>query len=99
VLHSGGGFVRGQQAIGAAAVEAQKAALRNAHKPDYRREPLRKLFDKLDEKAREFEQAVLSGDLEAVKSELGDLVWVAVMIADHDCALGEWTTAREEQAS
>jgi len=83
--------VRGAHAIRAAAVEAQKAAVRNTGKPDWRREPLRKLFDKLDEEAQEFHEAVLSGDLERVCEELGDLVWVAVMIADHDQALGEWT--------
>lgn len=88
--------MRGEHAIKAAALEAQKAATRNKDKPDWRREPLRKLFDKLDEEVEEFHTAVLSGDLQRICEELGDLVWVAVMIADHDQALGEWVADGEK---
>jgi NTP pyrophosphatase (non-canonical NTP hydrolase) len=84
--------VRGEQAIRAAADEAQKAALRNAHKPDYRRARIGDLFDLLKGEFVEFEEAVLSGDLQWIREELGDVIWCAVMIADHDCALGGWAT-------
>jgi len=80
---------------------AEAAADRNSHKPGWRQCPLRVLFDKLEEETREFLEALANGPRWEVFLELGDLVWVAVMIADHDCTLGEWTREAEgeEQAS
>lgn len=75
--------MRGEVQIKAAAVEAQKAATRNADKGDWHREPLCKLFDKLDEECLEFRKAVVAGDAERICEELGDVLWSAAMIADH----------------
>lgn len=79
--------MRGERLIEAAMREAQKAATRNAGKGDWRRWPLKRLFEKLEEEALEFEEAVLGGDPERIREELGDALWCAVMIADHDMML------------
>ena len=76
-------MLRGAAEIEAASSEARRAATRNAHKGDYHREPLCKLFDKLDEERDEFYEALLSGTRARIREELGDLVWTATMIADH----------------
>lgn len=79
--------MRGEAAIQVAMREAQKAAIRNADKGDWRRWSIKRLFEKADEESLEFEQAVLSGDMERIREELGDLLWSYTMIADHDLAL------------
>lgn len=85
-----------EQAVRAAAVEAQKAAERSTHDPDYRREPLCKLFERLDREAHGFYEAVLSGDAERTRRAIGGLVWTATMIADHGLMLGEARSGEEE---
>ncbi len=75
--------MRGESAIKAAALEAQKAATRNAKKGDYHRIPLKVLFDLLEEETYEFYEAVLSGDKERICEELGDFLWTGTMIASH----------------
>ena len=89
--------MRGKKPLKAAWVQAQIAADRNAHKPGWRQEPLRNLFEKLDEEVDEYHEAVMSGDLQRVREELGDLIWTATMIADHDAALGDWEPEDEPQ--
>lgn len=79
--------MRGEHQIRAAAAEAQKAANRNDSKGDWRRVPLCNLFQKLYEEEDEFYEAVLSGDPEQVRAELGDVIWTATMIADHGLML------------
>jgi phosphoribosyl-ATP pyrophosphohydrolase len=76
--------VRGEREIKAAALEAQRAATRNGHKPDWRREPLCKLIEKLREEVDELEQAVVSGDNQRIREEAGDCIWTVTMIGDHD---------------
>jgi NTP pyrophosphatase (non-canonical NTP hydrolase) len=87
--------VRGQAQIQQAMSEAQKAATRNGHKGDWRRLPLKALFDKLYEELDEYYEAVLSGDPQRILEELGDVIWTAIMIADHDLMLGDLEVVHE----
>lgn len=78
---------RGERQIEAAMREAQKAATRNADKGCWRRWSIKRLFEKLDEEVLEYEFAVLDGNPERIREELGDCIWTLTMIADHDMAL------------
>lgn len=73
--------------IDTAMLAASEAASRNGHKGTWRRMPLGHLFAKLEEEAHEYALEAVSGDSERSRSELGDLVWVAIMIADHGLML------------
>lgn len=87
--------MRGRAQIQVAMPEAQKAAIRNGHKGDWRRAPLKALFDKLYEEFDEYYEAVLSGNTERVREEMGDVIWTAIMIADHDLMLGDLEVVHE----
>lgn len=87
--------MRGRAQIQAAMPEAQKAATRNGYKGDWRRTPLKTLFDKLYEELDEYYEAVLSGDPQRIREELGDVLWVAIMIADHDLMLVDLEVVNE----
>lgn len=87
--------MRGQAQIEVATLEAQKAAARNGHKGDWRRVPLKVLFDKLYEELDEYYTAVLLGDPQRIREELGDVIWTAAMIADHDLMLGDLEVVNE----
>jgi NTP pyrophosphatase (non-canonical NTP hydrolase) len=79
--------MRGEVQIEAAALEAKKAAERNAHKGDWRRSPLKNLVIKLEEEVDEYYNALVSGDVRQIREELGDVIWTATMIADHGLML------------
>lgn len=81
------GELRGERQLQAAFYQALKAAARNSDKGDWRRWSRWRLLIKLFEEVIEFCFAVLWGDPQRKREELGDVVWSAVMIADHDMAL------------
>lgn len=68
-------------------IDAFRAAQRNAHKQDWRREPLKSLFEKLTEEVRELCLEVVAESDIRLAQEFGDVVWVAIMIADHGLML------------
>lgn len=74
--------MRGTREIGVAMLEAQLAATRNKHKPHWRKVPLYRLMLKLLEETLELIGAVFSGDRRRSQEELGDLLWVLIMLAD-----------------
>lgn len=87
---------RGEAEIKAAMVQAQIAADRNAHKPDFRGVPLKVLFDKLHEEIDELYIAILSGNPQRILEEGGDVLWVVVMIMAHDAFL-VWGEGQDER--
>jgi NTP pyrophosphatase (non-canonical NTP hydrolase) len=82
--------MRGKRQIDAAIRHAYTAAQRNGHKQHWRMEQLRHLFEKLHAEADELERAIVDESEERVLEEMGDVIWTAVMIVDHDRCLGPW---------
>jgi NTP pyrophosphatase (non-canonical NTP hydrolase) len=81
---------RGERQIDAAIPHAYAAALRNGHKKHWRMEQLRDLFENLHKECDELERAIVDENEERVLEEMGDVIWNAVMIVDHDRLLGPW---------
>lgn len=82
--------MRSEEIVKAVAEEARAAAVRHASSADqgdWRRSSLKTLFEMLERRVGEYDQAVLRGDPELIKKRCGDVVWVATMIADHDGVL------------
>ena len=71
-----GGVPRSLPALMRATEISKRAARTGFEWPD-----LEGVFDKLREETSELEQAILSGDQERVKSEIGDLLFTVVNIA------------------
>lgn len=76
--------MRGKKPIEHGFVEALKAAQRNSHKRHWRTLTLKFLFEKLEEEVDELNQAVLDCNPQRILEELGDVLWTAIMIVDHD---------------
>lgn len=76
--------MRGEDPIVAAFFETQRAANRNGHKEHWRSPevPLYRLVLKLGEEVLELISALVRGDSEHVRAELGDVLWVLIMIVD-----------------
>ena len=89
--------MRGAAAIRIAMLEAQKAAIRNEHKGEWRNTSRIEREEKIFEEVNEYIDATWDDASEEERlSELGDAIWTLIQHADNEGLLGTSGEAREE---